>query len=198
MLHPFIAYELGNSFHLEEALQLGMLPVVLGSKDPEEVLETYVDLYIQEEVRAEGLIRNIGSFTRFLSVIAFSHGNILNLTNIARECEVKRHLVDSYLEILQDLLLAHVVPVFTNRAQRNLVSHPKFYLFDAGVYRSLRRTSVMDVAEEIQGGSLEGLVFQHLQAWCDYSKGNIKFLIGELNRDLKSILLSMGRMYFWR
>ncbi len=171
MMHPFLASEMGSSFHLENALSLGMLPIVWGAKDPEEVLETYVDLYVQEEVKFEGFIRNIGSFSRFLSVIAFSHANALNLTNIARECEVKRHLVNSYLEILQDLLLVHLVPVFTNRAQRILVSHPKLYLFDTGVFRSLRKLSVMDSIEEIHGGALEGLVFQHLLAWCDYSKG---------------------------
>lgn len=171
MMHPFLACEMGSSFNLDHALHLGMLPIVWGAKDPEEVLDTYVDLYIQEEVKHEGLIRNIGSFSRFLSVIAFSHANVINLTNIARECEVKRHLVESYLEILQDLLLAQLVPVFTNRAQRNLVSHPKLYLFDAGVYHSLRNLSVMDSSEEIRGVTLEGLVFQHLAAWCDYSKG---------------------------
>jgi predicted AAA+ superfamily ATPase len=171
-MHPFIASELGELFNLEDALKLGMLPVVWGSKDPEEVLDTYKDLYIQEEVHFESLIRNFGQFTRFLSVIAFSHAGVLNTSNISRECEVKRNTVESYIEILKDLLLAFLVPVFTKRAKRNLTSHPKFYLFDAGIFRAFRATRILDSTQEIDGAGLEGLVFQHLKAWCDYSKGN--------------------------
>ena len=69
-------------------------------KNRDEVLETYVNLYIMEEVQFEGLIRNIGNFSRFLSVIAFSHGNTINLNNIARECEVKRTVVEGFIKIL--------------------------------------------------------------------------------------------------
>lgn len=197
MMHPFLACEMGDSFDLDRALNLGMLPIVWGAKDPEEVLETYVDLYIQEEVKHEELTRSIGSFSRFLSVIAFSHASLLNLTNIARECEVKRHLVENYLEILQDLLLAHLVPVFTNRAQRSLVSHPKLYLFDAGVYHSLRSLSLMDAPQEIQGGSLEGLVLQHLIAWCDYSKGKHQISYWRTKAGLEVDFIIYGEGVFW-
>jgi predicted AAA+ superfamily ATPase len=171
-LHPFMAAELGSRFRLDEALRLGMLPVVLAAKDPTEILRAYNGLYLREEVQMEGMVRSIGSFSRFLEAISFSHGAVLNLASVARECQVNRKTVEGFLEILEDLLLAFRVPVFTRRAQRELAVHPKFYFFDAGVFRANRPAGPLDAPEEIDGAALEGLVAQHLRAWCDYSGGN--------------------------
>jgi len=171
-LHPFMAAELGSGFQLDEALRLGMLPVVLAAKDPTEILRAYNGLYLREEVQMEGMVRSVGSFSRFLEAISFSHGAVLNLANVARECQVNRKTVEGFLEILEDLLLAFRVPVFTRRAQRELAVHPKFYFFDAGVFRANRPAGPLDAPAEIDGAALEGLVAQHLRAWCDYSGGN--------------------------
>lgn len=171
-LHPFMAAELGARFQLDEALRLGMLPVVLAAKDPAEILRAYNGLYLREEVQMEGLVRSVGSFSRFLEAISFSHGAVLNLASVARECQANRKTVEGFLEILEDLLLAFRVPVFTRRAQRELAVHPKFYFFDAGVFRANRPAGPLDAPAEIDGAALEGLVAQHLRAWCDYSEGN--------------------------
>ncbi len=166
-MHPFIAFELGELFHLDVALRQGLLPLVWDSPTPGAVLNSYCALYLKEEVQAEGLVRDVGSFARFLEVISFSHGSLLNTSNIARECGISRTTIDSYLQILKDLLLGFTLPVFTRRAQRALSSHPKFYLFDAGVFYALRPKGPIDRGEEIAGASLEGLVAQHLRAWID-------------------------------
>jgi predicted AAA+ superfamily ATPase len=171
-LHPFMAAELGKQFNLEVALRLGMLPVVRGGKAPEEILRAYNGLYLREEVQMEILVRNIGGFSRFLEAISFSQAAVLNLANVARECHVNRKTVEGYLEILEDLLLSFRVPVFTRRAQRELAAHPKFFFFDAGVFRANRLSGSLDSPSEIEGAALEGLVAQHLRAWCDYSNGN--------------------------
>lgn len=171
-LHPFMAAELGPQFNLEAAMRLGMLPVVRGGKAPDEILRAYSGLYLREEVQVEGLARNIGNFSRFLEAISFSQAAVLNLANVARECHVNRKTVEGYLEILEDLLLAFRVPVFTRRAQRELAAHPKFYFSDAGVYRANRPSGPLDAPSEIDGAALESLVAQHLRAWCDYSGGN--------------------------
>jgi predicted AAA+ superfamily ATPase len=63
------------------------------------------------------------------------------------------------------------VPVFARRAQRELAAHPKFFFFDAGVFRANRLSGPLDSPSEIDGAALEGLVAQHLRAWCDYSAG---------------------------
>jgi len=167
-LHPFMASELGIHFSLKDALTVGLLPIVWGSDNPGQVLGTYAALYLREEVQMEGLVRNVGNFSRFLEAASFSHGAQLNISNVARECQVERKVVEGYVGILEDLLLGYRLPVFSKRAKRAVATHPKFYLFDAGVYRSLRPKGPLDRPQEVEGAALEGLVCQHLRAWIDY------------------------------
>ena len=171
--HPFMASELGDEFSLDRALQVGMIPLVLNSppETPESVLATYLDLYLQEEVTSEGVIRNLDAFARFLEAASFSHGQLLSASDVAREAGVKRSTIDGYFKILEDMLITRHLPVFTKRAKRNLVGHDKYYFFDAGVFRCLRPKGPLDRPSEIDGACLEGLVFQHLTAWNDYSGG---------------------------
>lgn len=193
---PFFAAELGTEFDLEEALALGLLPLVRGALVPQEVLKTYVGMYLKEEVQAEGLVRQIGDFARFLEIISFSHGAELNISNIARECSVGRKTVENYVQILQDLLLGYTLSVFTKRAQRALAERPKFYLFDTGVYRSLRPLRPLDVPQEIQGAALEGLVCQHLKAWVDAQVENYELAFWRTRSKLEVDFIVYGPKTF--
>lgn len=167
-MHPFMAAEVSSHFDLDRALQDGLLPLVRQGRDPGDVLRAYAALYVREEVQMEGMVRNVGDFSRFLESISFSHSSLLNLSAVARECAVERKAVEAYVHILEDLLLSFRLPVFKKRAERAVASHPKFYFFDAGVYRSLRPRGPLDRPEEIDGQALEGLVAQHLRAWNAY------------------------------
>lgn len=167
-MHPFIAAELGEAFQLNHALQYGLIPLIVQSRDPLNKIKAYISLYLKEEVQSEGLVRHIGDFARFLEVMSFSHGSLLNLSNIAREAKVSRKVCENYLSILKDLLLASTIPCFQKRAQREMVQAEKFYFFDTGIYTHLRPKGPIDRFEEIYGIALEGLVYQHLQAWVDY------------------------------
>ena len=178
-MHPFMAAELGDQFHLDQAMQVGLLPLILNAQNPRDQLAAYINTYLQLEVQAEGLVRNIGDFVRFLEIISFSHASLLTVANVARECGVERKVVSSYVSILEDLLLSFQVSIFSKRAKRQLIRHSKFYLFDAGVFCSLRPRGLIDSSSEIQGAALEGLVAQHLRAWIDYANNYCK-------------------LYFWR
>ncbi|MEZ5278438.1 MAG: DUF4143 domain-containing protein [Opitutaceae bacterium] len=171
-MHPYMAAELGKQFDLGEALRIGMLPLVWASKERAGTLAAYNGLYLREEVQQEGLVRDVGSFARFLEAMSFSHAAVLNLSNVARECQVKRKTCEGYLQILEDLLLGFRIEVFAKRAKRQLTTHPKFYYFDTGVYRSNRPSGPLDAPEAIEGAALEGLIAQHLRAWCNYSEGS--------------------------
>lgn len=166
-MHPFMASELNERFSLDKALREGLLPLVWDSETPESVLKNYCGLYLKEEIQAEGLVRNIYNYARFLETISFSHASQLNTSNIAQECGVSRTTIDTYLQILIDMLLAFTLPVFAKRAKREVVKHPKFYLFDSGVFHAVRPKGPIDKPEEIGGASLEGMVAQHLRTWID-------------------------------
>ncbi|MEI6845763.1 MAG: AAA family ATPase [Candidatus Firestonebacteria bacterium] len=170
-LHPFMACELGELFKLEQALETGLVPVVYSSTDRKAFLRAYAAMYIKEEVQAEGLVRNIGNFARFLEAVSFSHGSTLNISNVSAECQVERKTVEGFLNIMEDLLIAYRIPVFKKKSKRITVSHPKFYLFDTGLFRVLRPSGPLDDAGSIEGAALEGLVAQHLISWCSYGGG---------------------------
>jgi predicted AAA+ superfamily ATPase len=170
-LHPFMAAEWAP-FRLSHALRYGLLPLVVAAGDPADVLRAYVGLYLEQEVKAEAMVRNLGQFARFLEAVSFSHGGVLNVSAVARDTGANRKTVEGFLEVLEDLLLSFRVEVFSRRAKRATAAHPKFYLFDAGVFRSLRPAGPLDRPEEIDGAALEGLVAQHLRAWIAYSDGD--------------------------
>lgn len=196
-MHPFMAAELGDGFHMDKALQTGLLPVVCGARDPGEALKGYVALYLKEEVQAEGLVRNIGAFARFLEAASFSHAAVLNVSNIARDCEVERKTVEGYLAILADLLLAFQLPVFSRKAKRQLSGHPKFFLFDAGVFQALRPRGPLDLPQEIAGAALEGLVAQHLRAWAAYSAGKNDLFFWRTRSGVEVDFVVYGDAGFW-
>ncbi|MGD0466432.1 MAG: AAA family ATPase [Gammaproteobacteria bacterium] len=196
-LHPFMAAELNEQFSLEKMLKFGSLPLLFTALDPINTLHSYVSLYLKEEIQLEGLVRNLEHFTRFLEIVSFSHASILNVTNIARECEVKRKTVESYISILEDLLLSFKLPIFSKLAQRELSCHPKFYLFDCGVFRALRPVGPLDRPEEIQGAALEGLIAQHLVAWNDYNNYQAKISFWRTRSGLEVDFIVYGENIFW-
>ena len=163
-LHPLTATELEKDFKLEHSLLYGQLPSVYTESDSKKYLESYVKTYLEEEIRQEGLIRNLGAFSRFLEAASFSQASVLNISAVARECAVERKVVENYFYILEDLLIAHRLPVFMKRAKRRLIAHPKFFYFDVGVFRTLRPMGPLDMPEHIEGAACETLLFQELKA----------------------------------
>jgi predicted AAA+ superfamily ATPase len=195
-MHPFMAAEL-PSFDLARALEIGMVPLVTMAKDPADVLAAYASLYLDQEVRAEGLTRNVGNFARFLEVVSVSHGSVLNISNVARDAQVSRKTVEGYLGVLEDLLLAWRVPMFTRRPKRALAAHPKLYLFDAGVYRSLQTAGSLYGPGDVEGAALEGLVAQHLRAWIAYSKARCELAYWRTRSGVEVDFVIYGSEGFW-
>ena len=196
-LHPFMACELGDDFVFNDVLKNGLLPLRYANPDPIEMLEAYVALYLEEEVRAESLVRTIEPFAHFLETLSFSHGSTINLSNIARECAVKRTTADSWFSIVKDLLIAYTIPIFKKRAKRLLVSQSKFYFFDVGVFRALRPKSILDSVSEIEGSALEGLVSQHLRAWIDYTKQSHTLYFWRTKSGLEVDFVLYGELGLW-
>ncbi len=166
-MNPLTAAELGKDFDLEHSLKYGQLPCAYTESDAEKYLESYVNTYLDEEVRQEGLTRNLGAFARFLEAASFSQASVLNVSAVARECAVERKVVENYFHILEDLLIAYTLPVFAKRAKRRMIKHSKFFFFDVGVYRAIRPTGPLDRPEELAGAACETLFFQEIKTLND-------------------------------
>jgi len=167
-MHPLTALELGKDFDLKRALRWGCLPLACTSENPQDYVNSYAASYLREEVQQEGFARNISAFGRFLEAASFSQGSVLNMAAVARECAVSAKVVEDYFSILEDLLIAVRVPVFTKRAKRRLIAHPKFFYFDAGVFQAIRPRGPLDAPEQIHGAALETLFLQQARALNDY------------------------------
>ena len=114
------------------ALRFGTLPLVVAADDRRAVLESYVQLYVRQEIQSEALVRNLPGFIRFLPIAALFHGQVVNVSGIARDCGVARTTVEGYLEILEDTLLTFRLPAFEARLRVRERRHPKLYWVDAG------------------------------------------------------------------
>lgn len=162
-MHPLTPAELGDDFSLDEALRYGTIPLVWTASDRREVLESYTQLYLREEIRAEAVVRNLGSFVRFLPVAALMHAQTVNAASLARDAGIARSTVNGYLEILADTLLTTQLPAFEARLRVRERRRPKLYWADPGLVRAVKR-QLGPVAAEERGPLLEGWVLGNLRA----------------------------------
>lgn len=138
-LHPLSVAEQGTLFDLERTLRYGTLPaVVTGTPGAaRDLLASYADTYLREEVQAEALVRNLGGFARFLDVVAAENGGIVNASAVARDASLATRTVQEYYQILEDTLIGHRLEAWRRSPRARLVGHPRFYLFDTGVTNAL-------------------------------------------------------------
>ena len=162
-MYPLVPAELGSDFRLERVLRFGSIPLVWQADDPKSTLEAYTQLYIREEIRAEALVRNLPGFLRFLPVAALFHGQVINVSGLARDAATARTTIEGYLGILQDTLLVTLLPAFEARLRVRERQHPKLFWVDAGVVRAAKR-QLGPVGAEERGSLLEGWVLTVLRA----------------------------------
>lgn len=169
-LHPLTFPELGNRFDLSRAVRYGLLPSIYLSDDPTADLRAYTGSYLQQEIVAEGLTRNVPAFSRFLQVAASCNATIVNFTNIANDAQVPRTTIYEYFEILKDTLLIFEVPAWRQSKKRKPLASSKFYFFDVGVVGSLQgREFKMKTPEFAEG--FETYIFHELMSYSDYKSG---------------------------
>ena len=160
LMFPFVPEELGDDFVLEDTLRLGSIPVIATAEDPEATLAAYVEMYLREEIRAEALVRNLGGFARFLPLAGLYHGQVVNVSSLARDSGTARSTVDGYLATRLD--------GFEARLRTRERKHPKLYWVDPGLARQVQRRRGSLHAEE-RGALLEGFVLGLLRAYNETS-----------------------------
>lgn len=139
-LDPLTTLEIGSEVDLDRSLRLGMLPGIYGGdEEASEILSTYVEVYLREEIQAEGIARDIGSYARFLDVIALASGQWLNYSKLASDTEIPKETIRRFVQILEDTLLAFRIPAFVPRVRsaRRVLQRERVLLFDVGVRNAL-------------------------------------------------------------
>lgn len=161
---PVTLKELDYHFSTENLLRYGSLPEVITSTNTslkKELLSSYASSYIKEEIKAEALTKSMEAFSRFLKEVTNSVGQFIDYTKLSARAKISRHTCPSYFEILEDTLLGY--RIFPDRElleRADLVKHPKFFLFDSGVYNGLLRDFELSTGRI--GVLSEQLVFSQL------------------------------------
>ena len=166
-LHPFIPEELGEDFDLNEALRYGLLPIVWSSANRSNKLKAYTETYLTEEIKAEALVRNLPAFARFLEVAALYHGQVVNMSAVARDSGNKMHHMRNFFSILEDTMLGFFLPAYQAKLRVKEQKSNKFYLVDPGIARALKK-NFGPISVEEKGFLFEGLIAQILRAYKDY------------------------------
>jgi uncharacterized protein len=180
-LFPLTRRELAGTFDLEDALTYGTLPSVVGLSADEKrsKLAAYVQTYLREEIKNEGVVRNLGGFSRFLDVAGSQCGEDVNYAGIARECGLTNKTVESYYEIVEDTLIALRLEPWRKSLRKRLSGHPRFYLFDTGVTNAVNRRLGAGPDPALRGRLFEQLIVLEVQRLLSYKN-------------------SEARMFYWR
>jgi predicted AAA+ superfamily ATPase len=169
-MESFSASELEDAFDLDAALAWGTLPLIHGAGEAvPDILAAYVNTYLKEEIQAEGVIRNVPPFIRFLAVAGQVNGQALNVQNISREAAVARSTVDTYFSILTDTLVGHMLPAWRPGLKVREAAQPKFYWFDPGVARGAAGLLRDPPDRTWQGAALETIVYHELRFYNEIS-----------------------------
>lgn len=169
-LETFSYAELGEDFNWDYSIEWGLLPYIQTDKEhAEEILDSYVTMYLKEEIRQEGIVRNERPFIRFLNIAGQLNGQQVNAANIAQAAAIGRTTVDNYFSILEDTLLGNFLQSYRPQAKIREVAHPKFYWFDPGVARAAAGL-LQDPLDGIQKGlSLETILYHELRVYNQIS-----------------------------
>lgn len=177
-LYPCTYEELGETFDLEKALTVGCLPYLwsnaLTMDDQTEFLRSYTDVYLREEIQAEGTVRKIAPFARFIDIAANNDGEIVNYTNVARECGASVKTIQEYYQILEDTFIAYRIDPWIKSVRKRLVSHPRYYLFDMGVTNAICYYYGM-LNPTVRGRRFEQFIIVQLLALNSYYRLNLEF-----------------------
>lgn len=169
-MHPLVSIELPD-WDLITILNRGLIPAHYLSKNYQKSLTAYTQDYLKEEVFAEGLVRNIPAFSRFFDAIGYSHGELTNYSNIARDSGVDSKTVKEYYQILVDTLLGKFVEPYKVRQERQVITKAaKFYLFDVGVAGALSKRHILEERGELFGKALEHFIFMEILAYDSYKE----------------------------
>lgn len=165
--YPLVFTEIPE-FDLLRALNHGLIPkhYLSKAKDINNHLQAYVDIYLTDEIRNEGLVRNLPGFARFLDVVGLTNGEMINATNIARDCGINRSTVQEYYQILIDTLLGYSIYPYSKKMKRDVIlTTPKFYLFDIGIANYLARQSIAELRGTVAGKSFEHYILMEILAF---------------------------------
>ncbi|MBI2995535.1 MAG: ATP-binding protein [Candidatus Melainabacteria bacterium] len=191
VLFPFTYEETEEIFKLEDALQFGTLPPIIKkiTKEKTDILHSYVNTYLREEIQSEGIVRNLGGFARFLDMSANQFGEVTSFSNIARECQLPVRTVQSYYEILENTLIGFKLEPWRKSIRKRLAAHPKFYFFDCGVTNAINKRLTAPLDTQLRGRLFEQWIILETSRFIHYLQSETNIFYWRTNHGAEVDLL---------
>jgi predicted AAA+ superfamily ATPase len=171
-LFPLTSIEIEN-FDLIRLLNHGGLPSIYDSDEPDEDLASYVSTYLQEEIKAEAVTRNVGAFAEFLDIIALANGQEINYESFSSDLQVSPGTLKNYLQILEDTLIGFRLPGYVKTKKRKATSRSKHYLFDLGITRHLAKAGWLQEKSNAFGDAFEHFIILEVRAYLSYARKSL-------------------------
>jgi predicted AAA+ superfamily ATPase len=168
VLYPLVSAEIPD-FDLIRAVRNGMIPRHYTMANPWRRMQAYIGDYLNEEIRAEALSRNLLAFTKFMEVAAQCDGEIIVYKNIAQDCGISANAVKEYFNILEQTLIGYLIPGFSATKKRRAILAPKFYYFDVGIANYLLKRRELVPGTDSFGHAFEHFLMQEIIAFAGYN-----------------------------
>ena len=168
-LFPCVFPEI-TDFNILRVVNFGTIPSIYTSTDPQEDLIAYCGNYLKEEIQAEGFVRKMDGFSRFLQVAALCNAELINYDSLASDTGIASKTVQGYFGILEDTFIGSTLKPYRKTVHRKAISTAKFYFFDVGVSNCLAERWRITPKSELFGKSFEHFIFTELRAYLDYKR----------------------------
>lgn len=128
--------------------------------DPTDFYPSYIQTYLERDVRSLKNITDLSTFTRFLRLCAGRIGSALNLSSLASDVGVAVNTAKSWLSVLEASYVIYLLPPYYDNFSKRLIKSPKLYFYDTGLVCSLLGLRRADLVETfyMRGNLFENLV----------------------------------------
>ncbi|MBN1788176.1 MAG: ATP-binding protein [Sedimentisphaerales bacterium] len=172
-----IAYHRLSAFLLNELspdqmdtlwLRGGFPPSILAESDEASMQwrQDFIMAYLQRDLSVMGYDVRIPAMTlrRFWQMLAHTHGQLTNLSQLATNMGLSRQSVRKLLDILQETFMIHRLEPFHANIKKRLVKAPKIYIGDSGILHALAGINTLDelMSHSIVGMSWEGFCMEQI------------------------------------
>lgn len=191
VLYPLTSAEIAD-FDVIKAANQGLIPrhYLASPNRYWNMLQAYVSVYLQEEIKAEAMVRNLSTFTRFLEAAALTNGEMVNYSNIAQDCGIDSKTIASYFSILEETLIGYMIPAYSKILKRKVRQAPRFYFFDVSIPNYLLGRRNLSPGSTDFGHAFEHVIIQEIIAYLGYNgkQGKLSYWHTYTNHEVDAVL----------
>lgn len=182
-------------------IRLGSFPALIAGpvKNRDVFYSSYLQTYLQRDVKDLTQVGNEAGFVRFLKACAARTGQLLNLSDLARDADVSVNTAKSWLSILQASFQVFLLPSYHTNVTKRLVKAPKLYMLDTGLAAYLTEWSS---PQTLEAGAMSGAIFEThvlcelLKSWWHRMKTpQVYYFKDKDGREIDFLFVQDGRLY---